>query len=285
MAIVKQIGAIGGAVRQFRRGRRILGVMQFPSKPVVSIRRSMPGDVSALVALNRAAYPDLAEQEVVFTEAQLRAHTEIFPRGQLLAEIDGVVVGAIATLILPRAVDPLAPHTWCEATGDGFFTTHDPGGDTLYLADVYVHGSTWGRGVGTALYEGLRALCMALGLARIVAGGRLWGYHTVAHEKSPEAYVDEVLCGVRIDRVLSSQLKAGFVVRGVLPSYLPDPKSCDFASLLEWKNPDLHAANPAVAAAASDRMSAAREDDFRLLLGARVVAADERGSLRRKRFV
>jgi len=51
--------------------------------------------------------------------------------------------------------------------------------------------------------------------------------------------------GARIDRVLNSQLKAGFVVRGILPRYLPDPKSCDFASLLEWVNPGVEGRRPA----------------------------------------
>jgi GNAT superfamily N-acetyltransferase len=219
--------------------------MAFQSKPQVTLRKAAGRDLAALVALNRAAYPDLAEQEVVFSEEHLRAHAAVFPRGQVVAEIDGVVVGAIATLILPRTTDPLGAHTWYEATGDGFFTTHDPAGETLYLADVYVDRAAWGRGVGTALYGALRSLCRELGLARIVAGGRLWGYHAVAHERTPEAYIDDVVLGVRIDRVLTSQLKAGFVVRGVLPSYLPDPKSCDFASLLEWVNPDRARISPA----------------------------------------
>ena len=220
-----------------RHGRTIEGPMKFESKPRVSLRTVTLRDVPALVALNRAAYPDLAEQEVVFTEAQIRAHTATFPRGQIVAEIDGVVVGAIATLILNPAMDPLQPHSWSQATGDGLFTTHDPAGDTLYLADIYVDRAAWGRGVGTALYEAMRSLCRELVLARIIAGGRLWGYHAVAHDRTPEAYIEDVVLGVRIDRVLSSQLKAGFVVRGVLPSYLPDPKSCDYASLLEWTNP------------------------------------------------
>jgi GNAT superfamily N-acetyltransferase len=218
--------------------------MSFQLNSRTATRRAAPRDIPALVALNRAAYPDLAEQEVVFTEAQLRAHGTVFPQGQIVAEIDGVVVGAIATLILPHTTDPLALHTWVQATGDGYFTTHDPRGDTLYLADIYVAEVAWGRGVGTALYEALRTLCRSLGLARIIAGGRLWGYHAVASEETPEQYVAEVISGARLDRVLNSQLKAGFVVRGILPRYLPDPKSCDFASLLEWVNPGVEARRP-----------------------------------------
>src|SRR5580704_11223629 len=169
--------------------------MQIQTKPEIVIRPSTARDVPALVALNRAAYADLAEQEVVFTDAQLRAHAAVFPRGQIVAEIDGVVVGAIATLILSREIDPLARHTSAQENGDGLFTTHDPRGDTLYLADIYVGSAAWGRGVGTALYGALRGLCRSLGLARIVAGGRLWGYHAVAHERTPAEYVAEVIAG------------------------------------------------------------------------------------------
>jgi ribosomal protein S18 acetylase RimI-like enzyme len=225
------------------------------TKTHVLLRSVTPRDTATLVALNRAAYPDLAEQDVVFSEEQLRAHLEAFPEGQIVAEIDGEVVGAIATLILPRDMDPLSPHSWYEATGDGFFTTHDPRGTTLYLADIYVGSAAWGRGVGTALYGGLRAICRKLALARVVAGGRLWGYHAVAHERTPLEYVEDVIRGRRTDRVLSSQLKAGFVVRGILPSYLPDPKSHDFASLLEWVNPDSSAAAIATSKPKTDRIA------------------------------
>jgi predicted N-acetyltransferase YhbS len=210
--------------------------MQFAERPRVSIRTSTLHDIPALVALNRAAYPDLAEQDVVFTDEQLRAHATVFGRGQLVAEIDGLLVGAMATLILPASFDALAQHSWNEATGDGFFRTHDPTGATLYLADVYVANAAWGRGVGTALYGALRELCRSLHRERVVAGGRLWGYHAVAHERTPEEYIADVIAGARVDRVLSGQLKAGFAVCGVLSGYLPDPKSCDFASLLVWEN-------------------------------------------------
>src|ERR1700733_6737514 len=95
--------------RQSSRARANLDPVQFQSRPAVSLRLAPLRDVPALVALNRAAYPDLAEAEVVFTEDQLRAHVEVFPRGQLVAEIDGLVVGAIATLILSRTIEPLKP--------------------------------------------------------------------------------------------------------------------------------------------------------------------------------
>jgi GNAT superfamily N-acetyltransferase len=141
-------------------------------------------------------------------------------------------------LILHRDIDPLAKHTWLGVTDNGTFVRHDSGGDTLYLADIYVHPDAWGRGVGRALYAALREMCQRFGLRRIVAGGRLWGYGDVAHLMTPEAYVALVERGEMKDQVLVSQLRAGFRVKGILPGYLHDWRSRHFATLLEWENPD-----------------------------------------------
>jgi GNAT superfamily N-acetyltransferase len=204
----------------------------------LSLRHATHADVPRLAELNRAAYPDLVEDGVVFEESQLRSHVDVFPRGQVVAEIDGRIVGAIATMILPRAIDPLAQHTWMGVTDGGTFGRHDPEGDTLYLADVYVDASAWGRGVGRALYGALFALCRELRLGRVVAGGRLYDYDEHADRMTPHDYVARVLRGELRDRVLVSQLRAGFSVRGLLQGYLHDWRSRHWATLLVWENPD-----------------------------------------------
>jgi ribosomal protein S18 acetylase RimI-like enzyme len=208
------------------------------SQDPVRIRRAELTDVSALVALNAAAYPDLIEDGVVFSADQLRAHIERFPQGQLVAEVDGELAGAIATLIPPSNIDVLGKHTWIGITDGGYFTRHDPQGRTLYLADIYVAEAFWGRGVGQRLYAALLGLCRELGLDRVVAGGRLWGYSEVADEMTAREYVELVVSGARRDRVLGSQLRAGFVVRGLLRDYLHDWRSRNWATLLEMPNPD-----------------------------------------------
>ncbi len=201
------------------------------------LRVSTEEDVVRLVELNRAAYPDLLEDNVVFDEAQIRSHRDVFPRGQIVCELDGKIVGAIATLILPRAIDPLAQHTWMGVTDGGTFVRHDPNGDTLYLADVYVDEAAWGRGIGRALYGALFDLCRELRCKRIVAGGRLYDYDAHAERVSPEDYVARVVAGELRDRVLVSQLRAGFRVKGILKNYLHDWRSRHFATLLVWDNP------------------------------------------------
>ena len=209
-----------------------------PFNQAIAIRKATHADVERLVHLNHAAYPDLIEQGVVFNEEQLHAHVDRFATGQLVAEIEGTIVGAISSLIPPTAINPLVQHTWVGITDGGMFSRHDPAGRTLYLADVYVDPSAWGRGVSQVLYAALRGVCQELKLDHVVAGGRLWGYCEVADRMTAREYVDAVLRGARRDRVLSSQLRAGFVVRGLLRDYLHDWRSCNWATLLEQPNPD-----------------------------------------------
>jgi GNAT superfamily N-acetyltransferase len=200
------------------------------------LRRASTADVPRLVELNRAAYPDLVATDVVYNAAQIGAHLRVFPEGQIVAELHGALVGALSTFIVPRNVDARAPHTWLEITDHGTFARHDPAGDTLYLADIYTHPSVWGHGVARTLYGALFSLCRELGLARVVAGGRLWAYFEHERDLSAGEYVARVMRGELQDKVLTSQLRAGFEVRGILPGYLDDPRSRSFATLLVWDN-------------------------------------------------
>lgn len=203
------------------------------------VRPAVSRDVKRLVELNEAAYPDLVEDGVVFDAAQLMAQQAVFPEGQIVVEETGDggrILGAIATLIVSSAAAS-APHTWSGITSYGTFAAHDRAGDVLYLADVYVDPAAKGRGIGAALYDALFRLCERRRLARVVAGGRLWGYHEVADAMTPAQYVDEVLRGARKDRVLGSQLRVGFTVRGILEDYLDDWRSAGFATHLFWENP------------------------------------------------
>lgn len=207
-------------------------------KAVVKVRVATADDIPALVELNHAAYPKMAQDNIVWAESHLRSHLHIFPEGQLVATVKGKVVGAVASLIVNMGDDPFRSHTWAGITDSGFFTNHDPKGDTLYGADVYVHPETRGLGVGAALYQGRRDLCKKLNLRRILAGGRIWNYCEQADEMSPEEYVERVKTGEFRDLVLSFQLREGFEVRGLLKHYLRDERSRNCASLIEWTNPN-----------------------------------------------
>lgn len=65
---------------------------------------------------------------------------------------------------------------------------------------------------------------------------------------SAEEYVRRVAAGEFTDRTLSPQLKSGLRVRGVIPDYLNDPNSANYASLLDWENPDWRPATQSASA-------------------------------------
>lgn len=201
------------------------------------VRLATPEDVPVLIELNKHCFPTMAEEDVVWKSAHLLNHQRVFPEGQIVVEIGGAVVGAVASLIVDLGPDPLRPHTYSGITDGGYFHNHDPRADTLYGADVYVDPSARGLGIGHQLYEARRQLAERLNLRRIVAGGRIDGYHEHADELSPQEYVAGVESGRFRDRVLSFQLREGFVVRDILVGYITDPKSRDHATFIEWLNP------------------------------------------------
>jgi GNAT superfamily N-acetyltransferase len=214
----------------------------------VSIREAKAADVAELVELNRLAYPVLASENVVWSGPQLLAHQRVFPQGQLVAELEGQIVGAVSTLVVDLGPDPLRHHTWKDVTGAGYFSTHDARADTLYGADVYVHPQARGQGVGAALYAARRRLCRGLNKRRILAGARLWNYSENGVGLSPDAYAARVVAGELKDLVLSFQLREGFVLRGVMAGYLRDARSRNYAALIEWLNPDYRPAHAAQSA-------------------------------------
>lgn len=159
----------------------------------IKVRQADQDDIPALVELNRIAYPELATYNVVWGESHLRSHQQVFPTGQLVAELDGRIVGAVATLVVDMARHPLRQHTWAGITDSGYFTNHDPSGDTLYGADVYVAPDCRRMGVGKALYEARRDLCRKLNKRRILAGGRLVGFQNHPEIESAEEYSERVV--------------------------------------------------------------------------------------------
>src|SRR5690606_39876528 len=110
----------------------------------------------SLISLNKTCFPTMAEENVVWRKGQLKNHMRVFPEGQIVAEMDGRIVGAVASLIVHLGLDPYRPHTYAGITDGGYFHNHDPSGDSLYGADVYVHPDLRGADIGHHLYEARR---------------------------------------------------------------------------------------------------------------------------------
>ena len=205
------------------------------SKSII-IRNFKENDIPQIVQLQRKSFADMAKDGMIFPSSYLQNHIEIFPDGQLLAEIDGRIVGSASSLVISLGSE-YEEHDWFEITGNGLFSNHNASGDTLYGADLSTHPEFRNMGIGTMLYDARKELAMRLNLRRILAGGRLYDYCKYSHMMSAKEFAEKVVRGELQDPVLSFQLKNGFKYIKVLPNYLLDRRSLNFASLIEWQNP------------------------------------------------
>ena len=197
------------------------------------VRHTTLSDIPSLVLLQRRVYPP---EMPPWSRLRFEQQLDTFPQGQLVAELDGRLVGAASALVVVWD-DWCDAHSWKEITAGGGFDHHDPNGKTLYGAEVFVDTNVRGLGLGHALYEGRRAICRAMNLKRIIACGRLPGYAVHADRLSPDDYAKRVVWGDLDDPVLGFQLHEGFDFCGVIEDYLPeDSASRGCASLIVWRN-------------------------------------------------
>lgn len=186
--------------------------------------------------LQRRCYPTLDPSHLIRRE-HVESQIRIFPEGQHLALIDGVVVGMSSSL--RHNIDfTEAQHSFDEMIAGGFITNHNPHGEWLYGADMSTHPDYRRRGIASKLYDARKALIKRLNLRGMVGGGMVPGYRFHKHEMSLETYAAKVSAGELHDPTLTPQLKNGYVVRGVIYDYLHDELLGNDATLIVWENPD-----------------------------------------------
>ncbi len=198
------------------------------------VRQMTLDDIPAVIELQQRAFPG----QQPWRADQLARHLEVFPEGQMVvSDSAGRIVGSSSSLLIDWD-DYAESANWSSITGQGTFDTQNPLGKTLYGADMGVDPDMRRQGVGTLLYDARKDLIRERGLKRLLTGGRIPGYSSVAHEISAKEYVADVVAGKRKDPALTFQLGNGLVVLDVVPGYMQDTESAGFATLLEWLNPE-----------------------------------------------
>ena len=218
----------------------------------IKVRAWRRDDIPAVLACHRAAYPDY-DESAHYTVRFYELQWSTFAEGQILAELDGEVVG-YATSLIVQLEDDAQTYTYEEITGGGTFATHDPSGDTLYGADIGVHSGYRGLGISKLLYEARKKLMQRYNLRRMVAYGLIPGYIKYAGKMTAEEYVEKVVAGEMNDQSLRAHLSAGYTVKKVLLDFLWDNSSLNYSTLLEMANPNYQPEKRKIAAAPLQRV-------------------------------
>ncbi|MFB6497677.1 GNAT family N-acetyltransferase [Bacillus haynesii] len=204
----------------------------------VDIRNYSKKDIPDLIALQRECFPPPFPEDLLWNEKQLYSHIERFPDGALCAASEGRIIGSMTALMTD--FNPKHPHhRWDEVTDNGYIGTHQNDGNSLYVVDISVSPDYRKLGIGKRLMQSMYELTVFKGLKRLIGGGRIPHYHKSAAEITPEQYVQAVLDGEKRDPVLSFLLHCGRSPVCVIPGYIEDEESLDYAVLMEWKNPFL----------------------------------------------
>lgn len=203
--------------------------------PIV-IRNYTESDFEAMIELQAACFPPPFPEELWWNPEQLAQHVKLFPEGAICIENEGNIIGSITSLLI--TFDKQSPsHKWEDVTDNGYIRTHNPNGDTLYIVDICIHPEYRKAGLGQYMMNTMYQLVIQRGLKRLLGGGRMPGFHRVANEISAELYIDQVVEGTLRDPVISFLLKCGRTPVMLIEDYLQDEASCNYALLMEWKNP------------------------------------------------
>ncbi|MCL6586081.1 MAG: GNAT family N-acetyltransferase [Anoxybacillus sp.] len=205
-----------------------------PKKAI--IRNYATTDFHALIRIQQESFPPPFPSELWWNEEQLTNHVTLFPEGALCAELDGRIVGSMTGLLVD--FDQTHPsHTWEEMTDGGYIRNHRPDGNTLYVVDICVSPNYRKFGIGKWLMQSMYEVVVRLNVDRLLGGGRMPGYHRYAKEMSAQQYVEHVLSGKLKDPVITFLLRCGRLPIALVENYLEDEESCNYAVLMEWKNP------------------------------------------------
>lgn len=190
-------------------------------------------DWDAFRALQERCFPGMEGTTLAQFESQLAR----FAEGQICVEHEGHLVASSSSLILDFELYR-DWSSWDEIADGGFIRNHKPLGTTLYGIEMMVDPEFQGHRLARRLYDARKHLAREKNLMRIIVAGRIPGYGAHAAEMTAREYIDKVITKELFDPVLTTQLSNGFVLKRLIPGYLPDKDSGGYAAFLEWTNID-----------------------------------------------
>jgi hypothetical protein len=203
-----------------------------------SIRNITKKDKYGLIGIQRAVYPppfnpNIWHWNFAQLKSQLKAEWFCFTY-----EKDLELIGSVMAFRTNRnEIENLT--TWDEITDGGHFNRHNSfHGDTIYLADIAVKPKAHNH-EGTALLNVLKKITDIYQTKYIIGGARLSDSHWHSEGWTAEEYAHEVANGTLKDKTTEFFKSNGFRLGKVLPNYIEDHESRNYAVEIIWENDKL----------------------------------------------
>lgn len=187
-----------------------------------------------IAKLEIECYPTIP-RELIGKVENLASHHRIFPEGDFVALLDGVVVGYAGGLFVDFDIQK-PDHTMCEIDGNGLHTTHDPSGAYYYGTDIFVRADCRGTGIARKLYDERKNLVRRYNKRGMLAGSIVPGFEDFRTRLNIDEYVEQVRLNQVFDPALSTQLNNGFEILTTIENYYPNEDSNGACVLIYWEN-------------------------------------------------
>jgi ribosomal protein S18 acetylase RimI-like enzyme len=206
---------------------------------LIRFRLMTPDDIKGVIDLQRMSFPRMASRGEIWEEPELKRYMRLFPEGQFCAQINDKIVGSASSLVITMNPE-YKTHTWYDICYDSIEKTHDIHGDTLYDVDISVLPEYRHIGIASRLYSLRKELAIKIGLRRMIGGGRLSNFYKYCSHMNAQQYL-KMVTNIEIEEpALNCQIKNGFQIVKLLPNYLPDEDSLNYAAFIEWKSKDAY---------------------------------------------
>lgn len=211
--------------------------------PNLSFELCKPEHYPSLNALMELCFSDLKGGYA--PEEEIETLSRLYPRGQIVCVLDGKVIGANLSRIVPFEAFS-KPHTQEDCIDQSRFEFDAAIGDSVYGLDVFVHPDYQNLKVGKQIVELFvknvfedNFYCM-MGICRVV------NYPAHMHEMDCETYALKVKNKELYDPCLSFHVRNGMEYVNVSPGFCEDDiSSAGYGVIMASYNPAYDPSKPA----------------------------------------
>lgn len=226
--------------------------------PKIELRSLGESDLGEIDRVEKATWPPDWQAPIEKFEARITR----FPQGAFGIFENDRLVGVSTSMRINFDLKIAAGYhkTWDGITGDGFITTHEPSGNTLYVVSVGVEKVAQGKGYGQQLVAKQFELAKNLGCEYLILGARLPKFREYLQgmKIKPEMLLESELIiqaqaylDFRRDDNQRQEPEIRFYERCGLkvlklsdPNFGPDPESCNFGVIMLAEIGDSSQSNP-----------------------------------------